>query len=90
MFEKHRETPNFGMKFVKFWSIKTLFGNKIKLNKMKALRFIPIIALMVFASCSAIFMDVVVLPEPEGPDSRTMGLFSRLPRMSSAASATLF
>ena len=53
MFEKHRETPNFGMKFVKFWSIKTLFGNKIKLNKMKALRFIPIIALMVFASCSA-------------------------------------
>ena len=40
------------------------------------------------SSSSAIFMAVVVLPEPEGPDSSTMGLCSRLDRILSAASDT--
>jgi hypothetical protein len=39
------------------------------------------------SSSSAIFMAVVVLPLPEGPESRTMGLRSMFCRIFSAASA---
>ena len=36
-----------------------------------------------------IFMALVVLPEPDGPDSSTMGLSFRLERILSAARSTL-
>ena len=38
-----------------------------------------------FSSSSSIFRAVVVLPDPEGPESRTMGLWGRLVKMASAA-----
>jgi len=41
-----------------------------------------------FSSSSSIFRAVVVLPEPEGPESSTTGLLSRLLRMRSAARDT--
>ena len=37
------------------------------------------------SSSSSIFKAVVVFPDPEGPESRTMGLRGRLARMASAA-----
>jgi len=42
-----------------------------------------------FSSSSSILRAVVVLPEPDGPDSRTMGLVERFARMVSAAWLTL-
>ena len=39
-------------------------------------------------SSSSIFMAVVVLPEPEGPESSTMGLRARLSWIMSAALRT--
>ena len=38
-----------------------------------------------FVSSSSIFCAVVVLPLPEGPESRTMGLFLRFDAIMSAA-----
>ena len=40
------------------------------------------------SSSSASFIEVVVLPEPDGPDSRTMGLFLRFSAISCAALET--
>ena len=43
-----------------------------------------------FSIASAIFMEVVVLPDPEGPASSTIGLRARFSMILSAASSTSF